>query len=373
MGLRFRKSIKIAPGIKLNLSKSGVGMSVGTKGARVSFNSKGRVTKTVGIPGTGISYVTTDNIRSTKKRAEENKTKSSANISQYANSVPVSGEIIDSSNNNNQSPKRSKRWFVYAMIAIVAVFINTRLFYPTIFIESLVHLMHIKKDLFNHPMRKKYTIITMGIIVISIFGTILTTFAAPSIESITVAAENHTMDIVQKQKIQLTYLPQNANKSKIDVKVSDDSLAEITILEDGTIELQTLSNEGGFFVQAESNDIKSNELSISIVDKEKLEAERIAAKKKAEDQQIAAEKKAEEDRIAAEKKAEEDRIAAEKKAEEKPITNANTQTDNSRTVYVTPTGKKYHYDNSCNGGSYSASTLDKAISMGLTPCNKCVN
>jgi chemotaxis protein histidine kinase CheA len=46
---------------------------------------------------------------------------------------------------------------------------------------------------------------------------------------------------------------------------------------------------------------------------------------------------------------------------------------NSKTVYVTPTGKKYHYDGTCNGGTYSPSTLDDAKSKGLTACNKCVN
>lgn len=45
----------------------------------------------------------------------------------------------------------------------------------------------------------------------------------------------------------------------------------------------------------------------------------------------------------------------------------------SRTVYITKTGKKYHYDSHCNGGTYYASTLDKAVSMGLKPCEKCVH
>ena len=44
---------------------------------------------------------------------------------------------------------------------------------------------------------------------------------------------------------------------------------------------------------------------------------------------------------------------------------------NSRTVYITPTGKRYHYDNSCNGGTYIPSTLAEAQAMGLTPCKKC--
>lgn len=56
MGLRFRKSIKILPGVKLNLGKKSAGVSVGTTGARYSVNSSGRKTSTVGVPGTGLSY-----------------------------------------------------------------------------------------------------------------------------------------------------------------------------------------------------------------------------------------------------------------------------------------------------------------------------
>ena len=44
----------------------------------------------------------------------------------------------------------------------------------------------------------------------------------------------------------------------------------------------------------------------------------------------------------------------------------------SPTVYITPTGKRYHYSDSCNGGTYIPSTLDEALARGLTPCQKCV-
>jgi len=59
MGFRARKSFKLAPGIRMTVTPRGVGISGGVKGARVSVNSSGRVTRTVGIPGTGISHVTT--------------------------------------------------------------------------------------------------------------------------------------------------------------------------------------------------------------------------------------------------------------------------------------------------------------------------
>lgn len=56
MGLRFRKSINLG-GLRLNLSKSGVGYSVGKKGLRFSKSATGRTTSTLSIPGTGLSYV----------------------------------------------------------------------------------------------------------------------------------------------------------------------------------------------------------------------------------------------------------------------------------------------------------------------------
>ncbi len=55
MGLRFRKSVKILPGVKLNFSKSGTSVTVGKRGMSTNFSSRGtRVI--VNIPGTGLSY-----------------------------------------------------------------------------------------------------------------------------------------------------------------------------------------------------------------------------------------------------------------------------------------------------------------------------
>lgn len=67
MGFRFRKSFKIAPGVRVNVGKKSIGISAGVKGARVSVNSSGRKTTTVGIPGTGLSYQKTEKIGGAKK------------------------------------------------------------------------------------------------------------------------------------------------------------------------------------------------------------------------------------------------------------------------------------------------------------------
>lgn len=41
-------------------------------------------------------------------------------------------------------------------------------------------------------------------------------------------------------------------------------------------------------------------------------------------------------------------------------------------IYVTETGKRYHYSGTCNGGTYYEATLAEAMGRGLTPCDKCV-
>jgi hypothetical protein len=56
MGFRFRKSIKLLPGVRLNISKTGVSTSVGTGGATVNLKRGRKPRVTVGIPGSGISY-----------------------------------------------------------------------------------------------------------------------------------------------------------------------------------------------------------------------------------------------------------------------------------------------------------------------------
>lgn len=61
MGLRFRKSIKIAPGVKLNLNKKSTSITFGKKGFHHTISSTGKKASTIGIPGTGLSYSTTNN------------------------------------------------------------------------------------------------------------------------------------------------------------------------------------------------------------------------------------------------------------------------------------------------------------------------
>ena len=81
MGLCFRKSINLGLGIRLNLSKSGIGISTGVKGFRVSSGPRG--TKlTASIPGTGIYYTKTLSSKKQSTRSRQHTTGRSAGQTQ---------------------------------------------------------------------------------------------------------------------------------------------------------------------------------------------------------------------------------------------------------------------------------------------------
>lgn len=55
MGLRFRQSFTLFPGVRLNLGKRGMSASFGVPGATLNLSGRG-VRGTVGLPSTGLSY-----------------------------------------------------------------------------------------------------------------------------------------------------------------------------------------------------------------------------------------------------------------------------------------------------------------------------
>ncbi|MGC8719534.1 MAG: DUF4236 domain-containing protein [Thermodesulforhabdaceae bacterium] len=70
MGFRFWHRIKIAPGVTLNLSKSGASLSFGPRGAKFTIGPGGKRV-TLGIPGTGLFYTATFPSRRSSVRESE--------------------------------------------------------------------------------------------------------------------------------------------------------------------------------------------------------------------------------------------------------------------------------------------------------------
>lgn len=103
MGFRFNRRIKLCKGVSLNLGKKSAGLRIGMKGLGVSFNTKGTVTKSVGIPGTGLSY------RSTSKIGDNSAVNS--NTANYVNS-----------NGAFKKPLTQRTWFIPLMLLFIAPF-----------------------------------------------------------------------------------------------------------------------------------------------------------------------------------------------------------------------------------------------------------
>jgi|GEM_PF-1572564 hypothetical protein len=55
MGWRFRRRVRVMPGLYLNLGRRGASVSLGVRGAHVTFGRHGK-RATIGVPGSGISY-----------------------------------------------------------------------------------------------------------------------------------------------------------------------------------------------------------------------------------------------------------------------------------------------------------------------------
>lgn len=88
----FRKSLKLGPGIRLNLGKKSASISVGGTGYRYNVSTTGRSTTSINIPGTGISYKDssggTSRSRTTRRTSTAKKPTTRRTTSKPASSRP---------------------------------------------------------------------------------------------------------------------------------------------------------------------------------------------------------------------------------------------------------------------------------------------
>jgi uncharacterized protein DUF4236 len=78
VGLRFRRSYRLVPGLRLNLSRSGTSLSFGRRGAWFTVGPRGTRT-TLGIPGTGLSW-TEQSSRKVDTRSDEQRGEDEVNL-----------------------------------------------------------------------------------------------------------------------------------------------------------------------------------------------------------------------------------------------------------------------------------------------------
>ena len=108
MAWRFRKRIKIAPGVHINLSKGGVSTTVGVPGASVSFGKNGTYLNT-GIPGTGL-------YNRTKIGGKTNS--SDINPSANGQQMPLLNQQLPKNNPDKKSKISCAAYMVAALISL---------------------------------------------------------------------------------------------------------------------------------------------------------------------------------------------------------------------------------------------------------------
>lgn len=151
MGFRYRKSINIGGGFRVNISKSGIGYSWGTKGYRISKTSNGNIRKTSTLPGTGLSYVEELSNKNKKGRINSNdflnnnlqvNTYDSQEIKNVLTSDISSDNLKDIVSLANRSIKLNKITNLFLGSSFVLSFINTNFLIMTII--SLILKVYIK-------------------------------------------------------------------------------------------------------------------------------------------------------------------------------------------------------------------------------------
>lgn len=117
MGLRFKKSFKIAPGVKVNVGKKSSSVTFGGKGAHYTVNSNGRRTSSVDIPGAGVSYVSTSGGRSKRTNPQRSASSTHSNMS--------SPSPHRNTNHNSKNKKASTaRMIMFYLSFIFFVFVS---------------------------------------------------------------------------------------------------------------------------------------------------------------------------------------------------------------------------------------------------------
>ena len=303
MGFRFRKSFKIAPGVRVNVGKKSVGISAGVKGARVSVNSKGRKTTTVGIPGTGLSYQKTEKIGG------------HAATDKHDQTAPEYTPTVDLPSIDPQPPRTPKG--MLTLLKVLAVLLIAM---------SLT--------------------LTLVSVVGGFFGTAIGCFIL-YYRRTRIAWNGDKPPRCRWMVVVAVLFVLLAVGGKASPDPAADATAEQT-------------------VQAEQPAA------------EKAEAEKAAAEKAAKEQakkeaaeKVAAEQAAKEqaEKEAAEKAAAEQ--AAKEQAEKEAAEQAAAAAQQSETVYITPSGKRWHRSASCAGKNARAVTMDQV--GGRTPCQKCAS
>lgn len=315
MGLRFRKSVKLAPGVRLNFNKNSSSVTFGGKGAHYTINSKGKETASVGIPGTGLSYSTSSGGKSTSGSSSNNAYTSN----NYSSSTPPK-------KNNDKKWYQKTGWIIFFLI----------FFFP------IGLFLMWKYSSWKKPVKG----IVSALFVFGLIGS-CTGSSDPMLEQINLSANtSNTYDINEEIYISCDTLPEEYELTEDAFVSSGGSLS----YSDNSL-CFSAEEPGTYTISAECAGITSNEITITIEDKEAIE------KAKAE---------------------EEARLKAEEAAEIKIEQETKEETPQTHSYVLNTNTKKFHspYCSSVdkikekNYGTFEG-TREEIINRGYEPCGVC--
>lgn len=119
----------------------------------------------------------------------------------------------------------------------------------------------------------------VGFIVLIIIGIV---FGKPMADEIIINEENITMDIHQSQQVTLTVHPDDGLLSEDDFQCSDTDIIKIEEIKDGKLILKSLEKEGLVTLQYKKDDVKSNSVTIQVVNQQALAMAKVKEKEEIE-------------------------------------------------------------------------------------------
>ena len=302
MGFRFRKSVNLGP-LRVNFSKSGVGYSVGGKGFRATKKAGGGFRTTASIPGTGISYVR-DYPTSGKKKA-------SASTASHS----------PSGNSNQTTPpsggKKRRKWPYVVAAVLVAGMIGSC----------------VQTDDTDQASGGGFTS--------QVSSSISTSEPeAPTITSLSLDCDQAIeLDVKDTKSIPVLVLEEGADATDVEFTSSDPNVLTFTPQDDnGTlVGVASSKAEGTAEISVSAGDVKSQVVTITVIDSERIAAEE-AAKKAAEE-------------------------AAAQQAAQQP---------QEEMVWIPQSGSKYHSKSTCSGMNNPTQVpISTAKARGYEACKRC--
>lgn len=404
MGLRFRKSFKVAPGVKVNLNKKSTSVTFGGKGVHKTYSSSGKKTTSVGIPGTGAYYTTSSGGGSGSKKPSSHKRISADNLDPVlTEDLSFQNNVVDGSSASldkftTDSLKRYKitSAILSAFLFFVALIgfaggsalatVICLIFGGITLAISITYSKEIKKrlssessfgsstfsgtspDIDDKPSKKKMgcgclTAVVLFFLVIGAISSCTdsgdknteknaekvedTKPVVAALESLSISADtDQTYDINTEVPVTLTVTPADANIDNLTLNGSECTFASD---DNGNLTFSA-SGAGSYIITVSCDGIESNSLTFNVEDKAAIAAEAEAAGQAGLEAQQTTEESNQSDVV------------------------QQTQEPQEEMVWISATGSKYHSRPDCGQMDPSTSwqlSVSEAEAQGYEPCKKC--